>query len=205
MNQETKVEIPAGALSELDTLKNRAKMMGLKFHPSIGLKSLKQRIDEKLSSVPDNPDNVASQTEVATGDAEDKKKRSWLTHDEYMAETRKRTRITLNRLVRCRITCLNPNKTEWEGEIFSVGSAKVGTFKKFVPFNTDDGFHVPLIIYQAIVAREYTSFYNVKGPRGNTIRKGKLVKEYNVEVMAPLTPEELQELKQRQIASNAID
>ncbi len=53
--------------------------------------------------------------------------------------------------------------------------------------------------------RQYTSYYSVKGPRGESIRKGKLVPEFNIEVLASLTSAEIQKLAQRQLAARAID
>src|SRR5690606_32581434 len=107
-------------------------------------------------------------------------------------------------LVRIRVTCMNPAKKEWEGEIFTAGNSTVGTFKKYVPFNADDGWHVPRIIYNQIIQRQCQVFYSVKDERGNSIRKGKLIKEFAVEVLPQLTKEELQELARRQAMAKSV-
>jgi len=116
-----------------------------------------------------------------------------------------RLRKEASRLIRIRISCMNPNKKEWEGEVFTVSNSAVGTHKKFVPFNNEDGWHVPNIIYKHLLERECQIFQTVKGPRGNKIRKGKLIKEFAIEVLTPLTPVEIQELATQQAMGNNID
>ena len=102
------------------------------------------------------------------------------------------------RLIRCRVQCLNPAKKDWPGEIFSVGSAKLGTFKKHVPFNSPEAYHLPKIIYDMLVDKKCTVFHTERDARGNKIRKGKLVNEFAIEVLPPLTKAELKELADRQ-------
>lgn len=112
--------------------------------------------------------------------------------------TAKADRKDAARLIRCRIQCMNPAKKDWPGEIFSVGSAKLGTFKKFVPFNSPEPYHLPKIIYDMLVEKKCTVFYTERDARGNKIRKGRLVNEFAIEVLPPLTREELSELARRQ-------
>lgn len=198
-------EVPSNIPDEMTTLKNRARLMGIAFSPNIGLETLKTRITAGMAGqLPDKVDDVIKPEDAPKTDTAGKA-RTWLTHEEFTAEQRAHDHSISNRLVRIVVACNNPLKREWDGDIFSVGSAKKGTFKKFVPFNNQAGFHVPYIIYKEIEAKMYTYFYNTKGPRGEKIRKGKFAKEFNVEVLPPLTAKELGELKQRQLAENALD
>lgn len=103
-----------------------------------------------------------------------------------------------NRLVRCRIQCMNPAKKEWPGEIISVGSAKLGTFKKFIPFNSPEAYHIPKIIYDVMKDKKCTVFYTATDERGNKIRKGRLIDEFAIEVLPNLTPDELSDLARKQ-------
>lgn len=107
------------------------------------------------------------------------------------------------RLIRCRIQNLNPAKKEWPGEIISVGSAKLGTFKKFVPFNTGEPYHLPKIIFDVLKDKQCTFFKTEKDDRGNNVRKGYLSNEYALEVLDPLTAEELEDLKKQQALAKA--
>jgi len=175
--------------------------MGITYHPTIGVEKLSAKINARLGTedpVDDRAKIVPEKIpQVAAGKP--------LTEAEYAVIKRNQKRLKARSLVRVRVTCMNPNKTEWEGEIISVGSAKVGTHKKYVPFNLDEGYHIPYIIYQAMKERKCTIFYNVKGPRGEKIRKGKLVNEFNIELMDPLTPVQMKELAKQQAMTNAID
>ena len=172
---------------ELTTLKERATLMGLKFHPSISLDKLREKVNAA------NDDSAAP--------AEDEKP--------VAAETlnQKRTRLKKEALalVRIRLTCMNPAKAEWEGEIFTIGNALIGSVKKFVPFNADDGWHVPAIILQQLQERQCQVFVSAKDARGNNVRRGKLIKEFAIEILPPLTKTELDELARRQAMSKAID
>jgi hypothetical protein len=100
---------------------------------------------------------------------------------------------------------MNPAKKEWDGEIFTAGNSLVGSMTKYVPFNADDGWHVPRIIYQQLVQRQCQVFTTVRDSRGNTSRKGKLIKEFAIEVLPMLTAEELKDLAQRQAMAKSID
>ena len=118
--------------------------------------------------------------------------------NETPAQRRRRIRNNANELVRINVTCMNPAKKEWAGEIFTVGNNAVGTIKKFVPFNTEDGWHVPRMILQVMQARQCQIFYTEKQKNGVKVRKGKLIKEFGIEILPPLTEEELEELARRQ-------
>jgi hypothetical protein len=124
---------------------------------------------------------------------------------ETLSEKRRRLRMEAARLVRIRVVCMNPMKKDWEGEIFTVANAVVGTFKKYVPFGNDEGWHVPNIIYQQIKSRMCQTFVNAKSRNGVTIRQGKLIKEFAVEVLPDLTEAELKELAQRQAMAGSVE
>lgn len=173
--------------NELTSLKARADMMGISYHPSIGLEKLREKVNNHLADVKE---------EVKQDTVEAK---------ETQAQRAERKRKEAGELVRIRVTCMNPAKKEWEGEIITAGNSTVGTFRKYIPFNSDEGWHVPRIIYNQLVSRQCQVFTTVNDNRGNKVRRGKLIREFAIEVMSPLTAEELQELAQRQAMSNAID
>ena len=101
-------------------------------------------------------------------------------------------------LVRCRIQNMNTQKKDWPGEFVSVGSAKLGTFKKFIPFGSGEPYHVPRIIYNELKAKQCSQFYTVPGRGKDKIRKSKLINEYVVEELPPLTTQELKDLALQQ-------
>ncbi len=120
------------------------------------------------------------------------------TEKEFKSKELADRRKEASRLVRCRITCMNPAKQNWTGEIVSVGSAKMGTFKKFIPYNSPEPYHIPHIIYQELKERKCRIGHIVKLPNGQEVNRYKLVPEFSIEVLPPLTPEELKELARRQ-------
>ena len=180
---------------ELTTLKARADMLGISYHPSIGVEKLKAKIEAKLSDAPEETDEPEVKPQVqAPGVAV-----------ETEGQKRQRLRKQATELVRIRVTCMNPAKREWEGEIITAGNSAVGTFKKYIPFNADEGWHVPRIIYNQLVERECQVFVTIKDGRGNSVRRGKSIKEFAIEVLPQLTQEELDELARRQAMAKSID
>lgn len=186
----------ADELNELNTLKARADLQGIKYHPSIGLKSLKEKLQvhsDKINGVPETKESKPIKLSS---------KADFVSHSEYRTRELKERRKKAGSLVRVNVTCMNPDKKEWEGEIISVGSAKLGTYKKYVLFNAPDGWHIPHIIYEAMKERKCSVFHTVKDHLGNKVRKAKLINEFNIEVLPPLSKEELKKLAQRQAMAN---
>lgn len=171
---------------ELSALKNRADLLGIKYHPTISVAKLREKVNGEVV------DSVV-EAKVTTPEVESDNQR------------RIRIRREAGELVRIRVSCMNPAKKEWDGEIFSAGNGLVGSFTKYVPFNNDEGWHVPRIILNMMQERNCQIFVSSKDSRGNTIRKGKQIKEFAIEVLPNLTPEELQELAQRQAMAKSID
>ena len=185
-NQDAEVIVQ----DELDALKARANLLGVKFHPSISLEKLREKVNAAVTSEGETEEAANSPSE---------------TKEETIGEKRKRLKAEALKLIRIRLTCLNPAKKEWEGEIITVGNSLIGSVKKFVPFNADDGWHVPYVIYQQLKERQCQIFQTATDARGNKVRKGKLIKEFAIEVLPPLTKEELDELARRQAMAKAID
>lgn len=188
-NDET---LAASASDELTSLKARADMLGITYHPSIGVEKLREKVNAALAA-----DAPPVEPEAPVAEA--------VTVEETPAQFKARRRREANELVRVRVTCMNPAKAEWEGEIFTAGNSAIGSFTKFIPFNADEGWHVPRIILNQIQQRQCQIFTTVRDSRGNATRKGKLIKEFAVEVLPPLTVEELAELARRQAASRSVD
>lgn len=180
---------------ELTALKARADMMGISYHPSIGLEKLRDKVNGAVTGTAETAEQPVQAAQVQTTGAS----------VETEGQKRNRLKNEANRLVRIRVACMNPAKKEWEGEFFSAGNAVVGTMTKYVPFNADDGWHVPTMILKMIQDRQCQVFTTISDGRGNKTRKGKLIKEFSVEILPDLTPEELHDLAQRQAMSKSID
>ncbi len=180
---EEVIEMP----DELTSLKARANLMGITYHPSIGLEKLREKVTAALAE-PVAASNPTSAPAVESEDSE-----------------RSRLKRSASELVRIRLSCMNPNKKEWDGEIFTVGNSLVGTFKKYVPFNAEEGWHVPRIIFDHLTERQCQIFVTHRDERGNSTRKSKIIKEFAIEVLPALTRDELDELARRQAMAKSID
>lgn len=175
--------------SELDTLKERANTLGLSYHPSIGPEKLREKVNAALSQEnktdPDETQDDSGEAVAAT---------------ESTNELRVRKKREASEQVRIIATCMNPNKKDYEGEIFMAGNTVIGTFKKYVPFGVE--WHVPRVIYNMIKQRQCQVFQNKRDSRGRNVKEGKLIPEFTVSVLDPLKESELKELAQRQAMAN---
>lgn len=193
--EQDEAEVVQSPEEALNALKARADLMGVKYHPSISFAKLSEKIADHLSDKPAQ-DETKNETSV---------KQDQTPVQETENAKRGRLKREALALVRVRITCMNPAKKEWEGELFTAGNSFIGSVTKFVPFNNDEGWHVPQIILNQIKNRECQIFTTVRDSRGQAQRKGKMIKEFAVEIMEALTQEDLAELARRQAASKAID
>lgn len=231
--------------SELDMLKNRARVMGLTFSNNISVETLRAKIKAKLEG--ESQASEAAQSEnsedgegAGQQDAEDEitddrdakiaelqAKLAALQANEFgnvvgtppasvtaavkrysgpMAE-RKRLRDEQLRLVRLRITNLNPAKKDLPGEIFTVANRFIGNVKKFIPYGeaTDNGYHVPYCIYTQLKEREFQQIRVKKDSRGRERIETSWVREFALEELPQMTEIELQRLAAHQAASAGME
>lgn len=177
--------------AELAALKERAKMMGLKLSPKIGLERLKAKIEAKLNPTVEEDVDPGEETEI-----------------QRKARIRKKQITEQMVLIRCRIANLNPSKRDLRGEIFTVANKYVGTVRKFIPYGeaTDNGYHIPNIIYEQLKTRKFLQV-NTRNDRsaGNQIVVDqRWVPEFSIEVLPQLTPEELDKLAASQAAAGGV-
>ena len=194
MNDETvqtsETQVDTG--SELEQLKDRATLMGIKFSSQIGAKALAKKIQKKLDGESDDEPEVQP---VATPNVD---------LSRVVTPSAVVKRKEASRLVLCRITCMNPNKKEWEGEIISVGNSYIGTFKKYVRFNSEKGWYIPQIIFDVLKARKCQIFQTVTR-NGQKVREGKLINEFAIEQLPLPTRDELTAMANKQTATLSVD
>lgn len=196
---------------ELTLLRQRADKLGIKYHHKAGVEKLKGLINDKLSGKSEEKEKSEEVVDTPVTKAKDDVDLSrWLNQDprkggktgrvhlETEKQRKQRLRREATKLVRVNVAQMNPNKRDWEGEIFSVGNSVVGTHKKYVQFNTP--WHVPYIIYLHMKERMCQIFTNGRDDKGNKIRVPKMIKELNVELLDDLSPEELKQLAVKQAA-----
>jgi hypothetical protein len=188
------------APDELAALKMRAKLMGISFSNNVGLETLRERVNEKLDGA-NNPEPEGKQVnplDPLEGTV-NKAGKPLTVRQRLIAEQMK--------LVRIRVTCMNPNKKELRGEFFTVANDFIGAVKKFVPFgeDTEDGYHVPYCIYRMIEARRFVNITTTKDRRtGLPVMKSNDAREFAIEVLPQLTPKELKDLAIAQAAAGSL-
>lgn len=197
--------------TEMDLLKQRARLMGIDFSPNIGLETLKKRVQDKLDGITE--DEWASQ---ADGPNALEQAAAKMNQEGAVAPAVKDRPMTLleyqtaeqMRLIRCRITCMDPKKKDLQGEFFTVANEVLGTVRKFIPFGeaTEEGYHIPFILYTMITERKFLNITSKRNRRTGTMETSTAwAKEFAVEVLEPLTKEELNNLAQAQIAAGSLD
>ena len=117
-------------------------------------------------------------------------------------ELRKQIRDENLKLIRLRITNLDPKKKDLPGEIFTVANSFLGTVRKYVPFGeqTDNGYHVPYCIYKMMRNRKFLSI-KVKKLNGREHIEQQWVREFALDVLPPLTATEIAQLATAQQAA----
>ena len=183
---------------ELALLKSRADQMGVRYHPSIGLVKLKEKLNAKFNEKPEKKpvadEPVVNRVIMGARVAD---------VTESVNRRNMRLRKESSRLIRVNLTCMNPAKSSWEGEIFTISNSAIGTFKKYVAFNTTDGWHVPQIILNMIKEREFQVFYKEKTSRGE-VNRSKLAKEFAIDILPQLTRTEIKDLAKKQAMANNL-
>jgi hypothetical protein len=108
------------------------------------------------------------------------------------------------KLVRIVVTPNDPNMVNYPGLIFTVGMTSINKgrmVKKFVPFNNEEGWHVPTIILRQIEHAEMQKFKTITRHNGEKVLEPYVTKKFNVRILDPLTHEELEKLAARQGAA----
>jgi hypothetical protein len=193
--------------SELDVLKQRARIMGITFSNNISVEKLREKITaaQEGASVNEEPADAGQangQLNPLQGDTADKpakvKVKSIRQH--IMEESMK--------LIRVRITNMDPKKKELQGEIFTVANEYLGTVRKFVPFGeaTEDGYHIPKCIYDLMASRKFLQIRTRKNRKTGTEEvEATYVREFSLEVLDPLTPAQLKDLATQQAAAGSVN
>lgn len=177
-----------GEIPEQDeraALEARAKVLNISYHTNISTEKLRERVNAAIS-----------------GTREEDSERP--AKDESDVARRSRLKKKASRLIRVRIHCNDPAKKDWPGEYITVGNNAVGTYRKYVPYNQDEPFHLPEIIVNALREKRVQVFATKKSKNGIPVRESKSIAAYAIEIVQPLTEEELAQLANSQMARNAL-
>ena len=205
MNQDDQALNPnaeAQAVDELTSLKERAKVMGIPFSNNISLETLRKRVADKMEGKDEAPEvnALTGDSEIAAITTAPKK----LDAKQNALALRKLMHREQMKLVRVRITNMDPKKKDLPGEIWTVANEYLGTVRKFVPYGeqTDDGFHIPYCLYRLLDSKRFLHIRDVKDRTTGIVRQDKVwAKEFSLDVLPTLTQGELDRLAAAQAAA----
>lgn len=168
-------------VSRMDSLKKKADAMGIKYKGNISEETLARKIETHLSNEKaeveeDEEEVVAKPTKV-------------IPHSE---------RQRSQRLIRIVVHPVDPRRTQLDGEIVATGNSVIGMVSKYVPFNAEAGYHVPEIIYHQLKDTMFTEFYKIYDKDNNEVVKTRQKKAFIIEVLDPLTEDEIHDIAVRQ-------
>lgn len=185
-------------VDEMTLLKQRADLLGIAYSPRIGIDSLKQKIARKVAGEPE--EKAPAEEKVAAEPAA-------MSKIQREAKLRADMQTEHMKLVRLRITNLNPNKKDLHGEIFTVANRFLGNVKKYIPYGeaTEDGYHVPHVIYMQLKTRKFLNIRTYRNKaNGQIVVEQKWVPEFALEVLPQLDQGELNQLAASQAAAGGV-
>jgi hypothetical protein len=197
-NQDNQADIGM-AEDELTLLKDRAKLMGIKFSNNIGIESLREKIAAKVAGdevSEEEPTNKVNPLAVV-GTAQETPP----VKEPTLRETIVKEQM---RLIRLRIQNLDPKKKDLPGEVLCVANEYLGTVKKYIPYGeaSDEGYHVPYCIYTELESRRFQNVRTYTDKATGQIRiDSSWVREFSLEILPPLTQTELTQLASAQAAA----
>lgn len=179
---------PTPLPSPLEQMRTKAEGFGVSWTEADTIESLKEKI--KLAQAPKvaEPAMTAAQSKAAF----DQQMRQQIYTDNMF-------------MVRVRITNMNPAKADLPGEIFTVSNKYLGTVRRFIPYGEmEEGWHVPKVILDMLQEKTFSQLKVVKGANGQLLPQTKAVKEFAIEILPPLTEEELRILANKQAAAQGL-
>jgi len=186
------------APDELAMLKSRATMMGITFSNNIGLEALKKRVSDKMEGVPEVVEPEEEKLNPLAGDVAGEPP------IEKMS-LRDATRREAMKMIRVRITNMDPKKKDLHGEIFCVANRYISTVRKFIPYGevTDGGYHIPQVLLDELESRKFVHIQVTKDRKtGQPTVKTSDAKEFAIEILPQLTLDELAKLAAAQLAAS---
>ena len=174
--------------SKRELLEERAKKLGIGFNAKTSDEILSMKIEQTLKGESEETKEETAKEEQAINFGSMK--------------TRKQAYEEAMKLVRV-IVSPRDSSIDLQGEIFTVANSLVGTITKYVPYNNENGWHIPNILYQTLKEKQEQVFVTRK-VNGQDTKSGKLVPAFSITVLPPLTKEELLKLEQSQRARQSV-
>lgn len=179
--------------SRMELLKERATAMGITFSPNIGEDTLAKKIQSVIDSQGVTEDDLPEEGEEVQTPVKPTRE---LSPGERAAKARK----AAMKLIRIVVHPMDPLRSQLEGEIITGGNGVIGTISKYVPFNAEQGYYVPEILYKILRDRKYLAHFTTTDSKGREINRHRLAPAFNVVVLPDLSEKELKRLAMDQRA-----
>lgn len=179
---------------ELTLLKERADDLGIPYSNSIGVDTLRKRVNDAITPAKEESDETEAEGTKETK-AGKKKSARQIAQEEQLA------------LVRIRLTNMNPAKKDVPGAIYSISNKHIGIVRKYVPYvGAEAGYHVPRCIYELLKRKEFQQVRKIrdKNAVGGERYENTNVREFAIEVLPDLTQKELDDLALEQATTSRI-
>lgn len=187
-NKETIEQLEAEEL--LKALKATATTLGITYSPNIKAETLQAKIDAILKTV----------TEVQSKQQDEPVNK---TPEELEDEKRVQLSNEMLKLVRCIVTCNDTTMVDWDmTPYYSISNSLITVPSQTIPLNVE--WHIPTALFDMMSAMTCYVSTKSKDDKGRTITVRKEIKKYNLQVLPPLTEEELNDLKQAQIMRDGL-
>ena len=201
--EATTLAAPINGMTD-DELRQELADNGVTLHHKTGTKKLASTL-AKVRTDEYKEDPKKSTSDLPSGSLPGSTEASRAAKAKHIAA---RDNLTLDqrsmKLVRVIVSPNDPLMANYPGLIFTVGVSSINNgemIKKFVPFNNEEGWHIPAIILRQIEGAEMQKFKTITRDNGEKVLEPYTTKKFNVRELPPLTKEELEQLAARQGAA----
>lgn len=108
------------------------------------------------------------------------------------------------KLIRVIVRPNDPNKKDVGGEIITVSNSLIGTVSKYVPFDNEEGWHIPKAMYDTMKEMKFQSITQERNDKGQYVPKMRTISAYVIEVLEPLDEADLKALAAAQSARDTV-
>lgn len=164
-------------------LKKQATTLGISFKANVSVETLRKQIEAKLADPAEESEGEVQTLGITAAQAK-----------AIATEANYDKAMKLHRVV---ITAMEATKaTNLESESFTAGNSVVGTVTRVIPFGVE--WHVEEVLLNSIREKKFQLFVNKKNAKGVEVTTARLAPAYNIATLPELTPEEIQEIADRQ-------
>lgn len=185
--------------SQLQLLKQQADLLGIEYPRNANSAKMIELIEAKKAELSEEPKREVKNITAKSGAV-----------ILYNGKTLSELRDEAFKLIRFKLTVNNPSKISRDGQWITAGNAKVGTIKRYIPFKPEyyeNGWHAEAVIIERLKQMKHQRFPKHTSKENASMddyRKASLVPDFIIEILPPLTEEDLAKLALQQERSGSL-